>query len=114
MVVTVTNLSSTLALNELETLTAGTIATTGTATLLAVGGNRVRPLPYPFGHVTIAASGTSVLAMHQSDWTYQPIYGLPQRPIDQWNVLIQNGTLTMGFAAQAGVRDPMDLAINTI
>jgi len=114
MLVTVTNLSSSVSLNSLDTLTAGTIATTGPATLSATGGARVRPLPYPFGHVELAASGSKQLGMNVRDWRHKVLPGVPMEPGEEWQQLVQGGVVSVALAVQAGQVDPESVAVDTI
>ena len=105
MIVTVTNTSSSLTLNALDTLTGGS----GPSGLNAVGGARKYPLPYPFDWTTIAPSGTSAYAMHPRDWRYKRSVAESQSAGEQWQQLVQAGTVTMSFASETGRRDAEEL-----
>ena len=110
MLVTVTNLSSSVSLNSLDTLTGGT----GPSALLATGGARVRPLPYPFGHVELAASGSKQLGMNVRDWRHKVLPGVPMEPGEEWQQLVQGGVVSVALAVQAGQVDPESVAVDTI
>lgn len=105
MLVTVTNTSG-ITLNTLA------LAEDGVST----GGSRANPLPYPFAQATdLADTLTSVLPMHTADWREgrtQMGRGLPVR--DQWNQLVQAGTVTFAAAAQADAQDVEDVQFGTI
>ena len=113
MLCTVTNLTLNI-LNDFDTITSP-VGFSGPSSLLAVGGSRKRPLPYPFSHVVLAASGAKELAMNQMDWNHRSVYGMAN-PSVEWNQLIQAGTVSMGFAAQTDIQSGQDLsdAIDTI
>lgn len=107
MIVTVTNTSGG-DLNKLDEITGGT----GTASLLAVGGARKDPLPYPFGHIgTLADSAAKVLPMHNRDWRYKSVPWLPQEPSIEWQQLVQAGKVTIGVAAETNAVDEEDLFV---
>lgn len=108
MLTTVTNLTTDI-LNDFDTLTAGTVATVGPAAMTATGGARLRPLPYPFGHVVLAASGSKELPMNQRDWRTLPLQGVTFEPGVEWSQLVQAGTVSMAFAAQTTTVDPENL-----
>jgi len=114
MLCTVTNLSSTLTLNDFDTTSNGSVATTGVATLVATGGQRKYPLPYPFNDIILAPSGTKQLPMNQQDWRWKPIVGQGFEPVQEWAALISEGLVSMAFAAQTGVVDPEDKSTSTI
>lgn len=114
MIATVTNLSASVSLGSLDSYTAGTQATTGPATLTATGGSRVRPLPYPFDQIELAASGSKALGMNQRDFRFKHVLGTSMEPGEEWSQLVQAGTLSITFAAQTGVVDPEDRATNTL
>lgn len=116
MLVSVTNLSSTLTLNALATTTNGSVATTGVATLVATGGQREYPLPYPFNDIVLAPSAAFAvpLPINQQDWRHKPIVGQAFEPVQEWAALISEGLVSMTFSAQAGVVDPEDKSTNTI
>ena len=115
MIVTVTNTSGG-DLNALDSISGGV----GTSALLAVGGARKDPLPYPFGHIgDLANAGTSVLPVHSADFRHgagagnaQMGRGLPMR--EGWNLLVQAGTVTFAAAAQADAVDVEDVQFGTI
>ena len=105
MLVTITNASS-LTLNDLDVHDGGSGA---------IGGARKRPLPFPFGHIgALAASGTKQLPMHPSDWRYKGSISMPMEPKDEWNQLVQAGTVTIAVAAEADRRDSEELFIDAI
>lgn len=104
MLMTVTNTSSTLSLNALDVLSGGV----GVSALSATGGQRLRILPYPFGHAVIAPSGTLQLAIHPRDWRKQN-GAVTLSPAEEWNQLVQSGMCTLSFAAETGRRDVEEL-----
>jgi len=99
--VTVTNLQAS-AMNELDSLSGGV----GVSALLAVGGARKDPLPHPFSHVSLEASGgadASTLSVHPRDWRHKGHAG--HAPLDageMWNMLVQAGKVSLSFAAADG------------
>lgn len=95
MLVTVTNTSG-------ATINTLAVAEDGVAT----GGHRDNALPYPFAQATdLANAGSIVLPMHEADFrgTTQMRRGQPAR--DQWNQLVQAGTVTFAVAAQSDEQD---------
>ncbi len=105
MIATLTNVSG-VTINILDTHDGGSGA---------VGGQRKFPLPYPFGHIgALAASATSILPMHPSDWRYKRVYWLTHEPKDELNAMVHRGQITLSFGAQTGLRDQENLAINTL
>lgn len=99
--VTVTNLQAT-AMNELDTLTGGS----GTSALVATGGSRVDPLPHPFSHVVLEASGgddAATLAVHPRDWRHKGFAGHnPLEAGEEWNMLVNAGKVSLSFSAADG------------
>lgn len=117
MIVTITNLSTTKKLNALAVEDSG--ADLGTARVYATGGARSRPLPFPFGHVEIAASGTSILPVRPRDLRQREAgigngHGTHDAG-EVWNQLVAmgfdaaTGWLTFAQAAQAGRSDVEEL-----
>ncbi len=105
MLVTVTNTSG-AAMNGAATYTSGS----GTATVLATGGARSNPLPFPFGHIgELAASGTKQLPVHPRDFRYKPVPWVSMEPGEEWNQLVQAGKVTLAFASQATRNDVEEL-----
>ena len=105
MLVTVTNTSASLALNRLAVAEDG----------IATGGQRLDVLPYPFGHVIIAASGNLQLPVQPIDFhdaQTQMRRGSPTR--ERWNRLAQSGRATVAIAAQTGRRDVQELYITAV
>ena len=114
MLMTVTNTSG-RTLNALDEITGGT----GPASLLAVGGARKDPLPYPFGHIgALANSGTYVASMMQSDFRYKRVYWLTMEPKDELNRMVHEGQITLAFATQnaatGNLQDQEELAKNSL
>jgi hypothetical protein len=99
--VTVTNLQAT-AMNELDSLTGGV----GVSALLAVGGARKDPLPHPFSHVELEATGgadASTLSVHQRDWRHKGFAGHNAMEAgEEWNMLVQAGKVSLSFASSDG------------
>jgi len=90
----------------------------GVAGLLATGGSLTDPLPYPFDQVgALEASGGAdsvQRAMHIGDFRRVHVYWRALDPNDEWNQLVQAGTVTLAFAAESGRVDSeeeFDLAI---
>ena len=110
MLMTVTNTSG-RTLNALDEITGGT----GPASLLAVGGARKDPLPYPFGHIgSLANAAASVLPMHTRDWRYKSVPWLPQEPSIEWQQLVQAGTVTMAAATETDATDEEDIFVDAV
>lgn len=110
MLMSVQNNSSTLTLNAIETVIAGS----GPSGLVLSGGNRTNPLPYPFNLVTIAPSATKILPAHHRDMEYRKPSFDPQQSSEQWNQMIQAGTVTVTYAAESTNRDTDDIMIDAI
>ena len=105
MLVTVTNTSG-FDMNDLDTYTSGS----GTATVVAKGGQRKNPLPYPFGHIgKLANAGTKQLPMHPRDWRYKSVPWISMEPGEEWNNLVTAGKVTLTFASQATRNDQEEL-----
>ena len=119
MIATVVNLTDGI-LNGLDQIDSLSTDLTGSAQLLAIGGSRTSPLPYPFGHIVLQANGaaadadTSILPMNPRDWHYKPVYGMPHEPGEQWAALVQAGTVSITLATQTDVVDPEASAMDTI
>lgn len=115
MLVTVTNTAG-VALNSLDSVdTASAFGDMpSTAGLVATGGGRLRPLPYPFSHIELAAAGSKQLPMNARDWRYKPVPWVPTEPAQDWLVLIQKGWVTVATAAEATSADPEDLFIHEV
>jgi len=72
--------------------------------------HRTDPLPYPFAHVgEVAIAGTSILPMHHRDWRYSrsQMRGMPMS--EKWQMMVQDGVVTLGYAAEVDLRDEEDL-----
>lgn len=119
MLTTVTNVTNTVGLpsrtiNGLDTYTTlgqGIVAITS-----ATGGARKDGLPYPFAHVgAIAAAGTKQLPMHPRDWRHRDVaIGSPFEAGEEWQQLVNAGTVTLTFATQTGRRDSEELFITAV
>jgi len=110
MLATVENTSG-HAINYLDTITGGA----GPATLLATGGQRKYPLPYPFGHIgELADTATKQLPMHNRDWRHKPVPWLPMEPSIEWQQLVQAGIVTLTFATETGNRDEEEIYIDAV
>lgn len=112
MLMTVTNTSATLALNVLDTYVSGPSGST--ASIVATGGARVRALPHPFSHATIAASGNLQLPVHPEDMRENFYTGPESSPRSKWNQLVNAGMVTLAFADQTGVRDTEERLVGNI
>ena len=114
MVVTVTNVSGGN-LNNLDTISFGS----GPSALNAVGGQKKNALPYPFNREnvgTLANSASAVLPMRPDDWWFKPVPGVPSTPMQEWNMLVQAGKVTMSFATEstASLRDVEEIFFHTV
>ncbi len=98
MQMTVTNTSSTITLNDLDTLTGGV----GPSALLAVGGQRINQLPYPFNDMTIAPSGSLAKSVHINDFLAKRVPWDSFTPGEGWNAVIQSGMVTVSLGAETG------------
>ncbi len=98
---TVTNLQAT-PMNALDELTGGS----GTSALLATGGARKDPLPHPFSHVELEASGgddASTQTVHPRDMRHKGFAGHgPLEAGEKWNMLVQAGKVSLSTAAADG------------
>lgn len=96
MLVTITNTSG-AEMNALDSISHGS----GPSALLATGGARKNPLPYPFAHIgALAAAGTKQLPMKPRDFGKRHV----AETLDvgeEWNQLIQAGKVTFAIAAEA-------------
>lgn len=112
MLVTVTNVTA-ATINDLDSISGGT----GPSSLLATGGARKTPLPYPFGHIgALAASGTKQLSVHSQDMLRGgPVsYAQTLSPGQEWNQLVQGGIVTLTLAAETTSRDTFDLMVASV
>ena len=112
MLMTVTNVSSTFSLNDFDVYQ----GYAGGPTVNAVGGARKYPLPFPFSHVVIAASGNKQLPVHPQDFRTGgsvPLWAT-LTPNQEWNQMIQAGLVTVAIAAETGRRDLEELFITAV
>lgn len=109
MLMTVTNTSASLSLNDLDVYQGAA----GGVTVNATGGARKRPLPFPFGHIVLAASGNKQLSVHARDMFKQNVCE-SHSPAEQWMALVQAGTVTIAIADETTYRDTLDLMITEI
>ena len=95
----VTNTYS-LALNVLETGGNGVSPD-------AVGGNILRPLPFPFGsNGSLAAGATSdALGIRERDLVNRQQAQQPSMPADEWQDLVQKGWVTLVFTVAGTTSD---------
>jgi hypothetical protein len=97
------------AINVPDELTGGV----GVAALLATGGAKSNPLPFPFSHVELAANGDSgdslQLPINPGDMRHKAVPWLSHEPREEWNMLVAAGTVTMAFATQADAVDAEEL-----
>ena len=98
------------AINAPDELTGGV----GVAALLATGGAKKNPLPYPFQHVELAANGAAgdslQLPINPADFRHKAVPWLTHEPREEWNMLIAAGVVTMVFVAQTDAVDVEELA----
>ena len=96
MLMTITNVTATthapgFTINTPDTGLAGVSAD-------AVGGNKLYALPYPFSHVgPILVGATKALTIHNEDLRYKSVPWLPFEPSREWQMLIQQGIVTVAF-----------------
>jgi len=78
--------------------------------------HRTDPLPYPFGHIGIFGSADPpvVLPMHPRDWHYSRSQMQSMPVSEQWQQLIQAGTVTLATGAQADSQDQEELYIHEV
>jgi hypothetical protein len=103
----VTNPSATRTLNDFDVYQ----GYTGGPPVNAVGGSRKYPLPYPFGHVVMAPLDVVELPVHPRDFAKGgavPLWAT-MSPADEWNQVVQQGLVTIAFAAEVGRRDVEEL-----
>ena len=79
----------------------------------AKGGSKFKPLPYPFSHVILGATGggstidgiaypaAKALPIHMEDFRHMSVPWLPMEPSREWQILIQEGTVTVAFSHDA-------------
>ena len=69
----------------------------------AVGGNILRPLPFPFGsNGSLAAGATSAaLGIRERDLVNRQQAQQPSMPADEWQDLVQKGWVGLTFARVA-------------
>lgn len=82
----------------------------------AVGGNVLRPLPFPFNRNGSLASLASVdLPVRQRDLIVRQQPQSPSMPADELNNYIQRGWLSVSFAAEtAAIQDVEDSLISAL
>ena len=75
----------------------------------ATGGTKYLPLPFPFSHVTLAATtlpgapgaDQAVLPVHMEDMR-KSIPWLPLEPSREWAMLVQAGVVSVTFSTETG------------
>lgn len=109
MLVTITNTSG-VTLNDLDSYSGGI----GPSSILAVGGQKKFPLPYPFGHIgALANAATKQLAVHPRD--YRKRHAAETFDIgEEWNIMVQGGKVTMAVANETTRRDIEELFITAV
>jgi hypothetical protein len=101
---TVTNLQAT-AMNALDQHGDGGPGGVGTSALVATGGGRLDPLPHPFQHIELEASGgadASTQTVHPRDMRHKAVPWLSMEPGEEWNMLVQAGKVSLSTAAADG------------
>lgn len=83
----------------------------GPAGVSAEGGQRNKPLPYPFGHIgALANAASKQLPVHPRDFRHRSVMvGSPLDAGEEFQQLVQNGTITVAFAAETGATDVEEL-----
>jgi len=112
MLITVTNTSG-VTLNDLDSITGGV----GPSAVLATGGQRKLPLPYPFGHIgALAASATKQLPVHPRDLRKGgPVNASATlSPAEEWNQMVQAGQVTLTLGAESTVNDYEELFLHAV
>jgi len=110
VLLTVTN-DSGRTINGLDSITGGT----GSSALLATGGARKDPLPYPFGHIgELADAASKQLPMHVRDWRYKSVPWLPQEPSIEWQQLVQAGVVSLAVASETNQVDEENIFVNAV
>jgi hypothetical protein len=76
----------------------------------AVGGAKKYPLPFPFEHVVLGPNGggadSKQLPVCPRDFRKASQHQhVPLQHGEEWNQLVQDGTVTVAFAGQADIRD---------
>lgn len=78
----------------------------------AVGGNVRDALPYPFSlNGTLAPSASKSLPVNARDFTTRSQMQQPALPVEEWNLLVQAGTVTVAVAADPNSVDVDDTVI---
>ena len=94
----------------------------GTAGLIALSsglygddkGHKNDPLPYPMNRQgELAAGANFALPVHPIDFTMQSWWET-HTPANEWNALVQKGTVSVSFAAETGVQDVFEDLISTV
>ncbi len=118
MLITVTNVSNTVGLpsRTINALDTYTTLGSGVSVLTATGGQRKDILPYPFAHIgSLAAAATKQLPMHPRDWRHRDVFvGSPQDAGEEWQALVNAGTVSLTVAAQTGRRDSEELFLTAV
>lgn len=110
MLMTVTNVSG-HDINAPDQITGGV----GPAAIVAEGGNKTYPLPYPFGHIGTLADTVGIqLPMRNRDWRYKSVPWLPMEPSKEWQQLVQQGIVTMAVASETPQLDEEELYVTAI
>lgn len=114
MLMQVTNLTSSQ-LNYLDSYL-GYVGVPGVST--AVGGSRVSPVPYPFDWYVFPANGTTgynpTFSAHERDMRHKQNMWSGWEAGEQWNALVQAGTVSITWSAESTSRDTEDLLIHNI
>jgi hypothetical protein len=64
---------------------------------------------------SLAAAATKQLPMHPRDWRHRDVFvGSPFEAGEEWQQLVQAGTVTMAFAAQTARRDAEELFVTAV
>lgn len=79
-------------------------------TVNATGGGRKHPLPYPFEHIVLGPNGggsdAKQLPVCPRDFRKAPQHEhVTLQHGEEWNQLVQDGTVTVALAAQIDIRD---------
>ncbi len=114
MIVTVTNLTTNI-LNAFDTYL-GYPGVPGIPS--AVGGSRKYPVPFPFDWLVFQVNPTSgyqySFSMHERDFAHKRVPWLPHEPGEEWNTLIQAGTVSFSTASEATAQDAEDIFIHSV
>ena len=114
MLITITNLTS-RTINKLETIDTASYLPGNPAGLVASGGNRTDPLPYPFNEVGELAAGASIQrAAHVSDMRKKNNIHGALSPAEMLQQMVNAGIISLVAASETGRTDVEEELFGTI